>query len=218
MPSDEMVEHSAHMMKVINPERGTPPDLFAMPGLSHIVKIREYCDYLEQHLINVQLAWRTLEVVCQDMRFIYDDFYWATIRGMVMAHDLSKFSPEEFIAYQRKFFPAHLHVSDAPARTDKIEFANAWEHHKENNLHHWQSWPDATVSFPGEHECHCVCMVADWMAMGMHFGDTAQEYYEGHKDEIELPEWAVTFMYEIFERLERFKEKESDADDSYTIR
>ena len=44
-------------------------------------------------------------------------------------------------------------------------------------------------------------MVLDWMAMGYKFGDTAQEYYEKNKDKIALPNIAIPFMYETFERL-----------------
>ena len=44
-------------------------------------------------------------------------------------------------------------------------------------------------------------MVLDWMAMGYKFGDTAQEYYEKNKEKIELPDWAIEFIYEIFRRV-----------------
>lgn len=48
---------------------------------------------------------------------------------------------------------------------------------------------------------HCVHMILDWMAMGMKFGDTAQQYYESNKSRIHLPEYAEEFMYEIFSRI-----------------
>ena len=41
--------------------------------------------------------------------------------------------------------------------------------------------------------------IVDWMAMGYEFGDTAKEYYEKMKDEINFPDWAIKLMYEIFD-------------------
>jgi hypothetical protein len=46
-------------------------------------------------------------------------------------------------------------------------------------------------------------MVIDWMAMGYKFGDTAQQYYEKNKEKIKLPGYAVKFMYEIFNRINK---------------
>jgi hypothetical protein len=58
------------------------------------------------------------------------------------------------------------------------------------------------MSMPIEWAVHCTHMVIDWMAMGYKFGDTAQQYYEANKDKIELPDYAVDFIYEIFKRLD----------------
>ena len=41
--------------------------------------------------------------------------------------------------------------------------------------------------------------VVDWVAMGIKFNDTAKSYYEKNKHEIELPDWAIELMYEIFD-------------------
>lgn len=165
-----------------------------MEGLKHTAKIREYCDYIDEHLINVSRAWEILQDACKDMNVIYDDHLFFTINSMIESHDLSKMSPEEFVQYQRNFYPF--------GEKDKSGFDAAWEHHKAENPHHWENWTKKeTVRFPNELACHCVCMVCDWMAMGMKFNDTAQEYYEKNKDKIDLPDWAVTFLYEIFERI-----------------
>jgi len=182
-------------------------------GLFQLAKIREYCDYVEEHLKNVEEAWMILREKCQKMRFVYDDYVYWSIDYMVKEHDMSKLSPEEFIQYQRNFFPvkerdpkAVFTPTDIQKKIDENAamegFKTAWEHHKENNLHHWQSWTAENPFYnPYEAECHCVCMVIDWMAMGLKFGDTAEEYYESHKDEIKLPEWAVKFIGEIFTAL-----------------
>ena len=76
-----------------------------MIGIQHINKIREYCDYVEEHLLNVEKSWDILQVACKDMNIIYDDYLFWNIDAMVRAHDVSKMSSEEFIPYQRNFFP-----------------------------------------------------------------------------------------------------------------
>lgn len=171
-------------------------DISNHEGLSRIAKIREQCDYLEEHFKNIAWAWKVLQEKCKDMQFIWDDYLWATIDGMVKEHDLSKFSKEEFIPYCNRFFPVHAGDKDDPVV--KAEFNTAWKHHKEHNPHHWQNWASKKYYNPHEAECHCVCMVVDWMAMGKKVGDTAPEYYERNKDKINLPEWAVKFIMEIF--------------------
>ena len=177
----------------IDPERcaAAVHDSGRMEGIRYIEKIREYCCYIERHLRNVEASWVTLQRKCKDMRFIYDDYVFVSIDEEVKAHDLSKFSVEEFIPYQRKFYPVG----------EPEELGLAWVHHQECNPHHWQHWTAKEYGNPYAAEVHCVCMVIDWMAMGLEFGDTAEEYYEREKEKIDLPDWAVTFIGEIFERL-----------------
>ncbi len=164
-----------------------------MEGLKHVEKIREYCDYIEKHLLNVGKAWGMVQEACKDMNVISDDWLWGIIDTMIKQHDVSKMSPEEFIQYQQNFFPV--------GEKDSSRFADAWKHHLEHNPHHWENWTNRKETFPNEMACHCVCMVCDWIAMGIQFGDTAEEYYQNNMDDIVLPQWAVEFVREIFDRL-----------------
>ena len=174
-----------------------------MDGLKHTAKIREYCDYIDEHLNNVFKAWGIVQDACNDMNVIYDDHLFWVIDQMIKEHDISKMSHAEFIPYQRNFYP----VEDK----DGSDFPEAWEHHKDQNPHHWENWTKIQTGVPNELACHCVCMVCDWMARGMKFGDTAEKYYEDHKDTIDLPEWAVKFTREIFERLRAVEEPATSA-------
>lgn len=164
-----------------------------MNGLDYIRRIREYCDYLERHLLYVQKSWAVFQVACKNMNVIYDDFLFHTINYMIIEHDLSKMSPEEFIQYQREFFPV--------SSKDASGFQAACVHHYEHNPHHWQTWTKLTERFPDELSCHCVCMVVDWMAVGMQTGDTAENYYLKNRERILIPPWADRFVEEIFECL-----------------
>lgn len=164
-----------------------------MRGFKYIEAIRAYCDYIERHLRNVESSWKLLQERCKDMRFVYDDYVWGSIDAEVKEHDLSKFSPEEFIQYQRCFFPVE--------GSEKEPLGAAWEHHQAHNAHHWQHWAPKDYYNPYEAEIHCVHMVLDWMAMGLEFGNTAESYYEANAEKIALPEWAVRYIREIFARL-----------------
>lgn len=176
-----------------------------MTGLEHIHKIRMYCDYVEEHLLNVERSWRIFQIACAGLSVVYDDYKYWSIDAMVRAHDISKMSVEEFIPYQRNFYP-----TDGQEK-DPAEFAAAWEHHKSHNPHHWENWTTLNPPSPYEQEFHCVCMVIDWMAMGLKFGDTAEEYYERHKDEIKLPEWAVEFIMVVFKLLKAHAEHQQSV-------
>jgi len=167
-----------------------------METLCLIKKTREYLDYIEIHIRNVIRAWVELQDKCKDMRFIHDDYVFHSIDSEVTLHDKSKLSEAEFVQYRKAFYP----LADEP----KYDMTSAWEHHKKNNLHHWESWTK-NISLWGNNpykwEIHCVHMVIDWMAMGYKFGDTAQEFYEKNKGKIILPSYAVDFIYQIFKRL-----------------
>ena len=168
-----------------------------MVGLKHIAKIREYCDYVEEHLDNVSTSWDIIQDKCKDMNIIYDDFLFFNIDQHIKNHDISKLSHAEFIPYVEKFFP----MDDKNADSNEL-FTEAWENHQDYNQHHWQNWTNVADHFPNEWACHCTCMVVDWMAMAIKFNDTAQGYYENNKDSIDIPEKAVKFIYEIFEKLD----------------
>lgn len=165
--------------------------------LAKIQKTREYLDYVERHIKNVQKAWQLIQDKCprsSDFYFHGDDVEWHLINDDVVNHDASKLSASEFTQYRQWFFPAE------GEEKDRSLFKQAWEHHKENNRHHWQTWT-AKHSNDQYASAYVTMMVIDWVAMGFEFGDTAKEYYEKNKDEIKLPEWAIKYMYRIFNAI-----------------
>lgn len=159
-----------------------------------IAKFREYLDYIEEHFDNVQKAWALINEKCQNkgFRFISDDFVWNQIYSEVKTHDLSKLSEEEFTQYRQFFFPC-----DGEEKNKEL-FKRAWEHHKKENDHHWQTWTEKHKENPYA-DAYLVMNIVDWVAMGMKFQSTAREYYEKNENDIAIPDWAVKLMYEIFD-------------------
>ena len=182
-----------------------------MEGRKHLAAIRTYCDYIDRHLSNVEKSWSTLQEACKGMRFIYDDYVWGSIDEEVKRHDLSKFSAQEFIQYQQCFVPVE--------GAEKRKLGDAWEHHKSENDHHWQTWASREYGNPYAKEVHCVHMVIDWMAMGLEFGNTAESYYRDNESSIEIPDWAREFLGEIFDCLSEHNStllgKEGENEDPY---
>ena len=164
-------------------------------SLDQINQTRKYLDYIEEHILNVQKAWKEIQTKCKDMNIVYDDFYYNWIGDEVFNHDLSKLSEHEFVQYRKAFYSTE--------KEKKYDASVAWEHHKANNVHHWENWTNSSMHIPNEWSVHCTHMVIDWMAMGYKYGDTARQYYEQNKEEIKLPDYAVDFIYEIFRRIEK---------------
>ncbi len=167
-----------------------------MKTLEVIKRTREYLDYLEEHIINVSIAWEIVKDKCKDMRVIWDDYYFQLLNIEVQYHDLSKMSEQEFVQYRKSFYPVFSYSL-------KYDISEAWDHHKKNNTHHWENWTTKKFYNPNIWEVHCTHMVIDWLAMSLKFGDSPREYYEKNKDKINLPQYAKDFVYEIFKRLEQ---------------
>ena len=159
--------------------------------------IRKYCDYVEDHIDNVNKAWKLVQDKCQDLDFMKDQDMVTILHSAIKKHDFTKLSQAEFLPYVMRFYPSEV-LKEANSRDCSL-FELAWEHHKLFNFHHWQTW----TKFKNikTQKLNCIHMVIDWVAMGFKFNDTAREYYEKNKNEIELPDWAEKLCYEIFDKV-----------------
>jgi len=184
-----------------------------MHGIEKIKMIRQYCDYLERHLNDVKRAWEIIQKACTHEKFISDDYDFWTTHYMIEHHDMSKFSKDEFVQYAEWFFGKYGKNYDfwddgsAGVETNEVnrnQMDSAWKHHTDNNAHHWQHW---TKLPDGDNQClHIICMIADWMAMSMELGDSAEDYYKNNKHEMNLPEWADSYIMRIFSEIKEVAE------------
>ena len=163
-----------------------------MNTLGIIKKTRDYLDYVEEHVKNVQEAWRIIQVHCKDLSFITNEQVRSIIDEEVQNHDLSKLSSKEFVQYRNNFYPCDDEVKNTK------DFDKAWEHHKHNNHHHWEMWSTKAYNSQYARYINIVHNVCDWVAMGIKFGDSAISYYENNKQEIIIDKKHEDFMYEIF--------------------
>jgi hypothetical protein len=180
---------------------------------------KEYLDYVIEHVENVQKAWDILKNALKHENVIYDDYIYWTIDGMIKEHDMSKLSSEEFTQYADYFYSPYGSKKDSFNHTEEwkekehlriiTDFEKSWKHHLENNDHHWENW--SKKDGPNYIVCCIVCMVADWMAMGMKFGDTAEEYYRNNYKKIDIPDWSRDYLEEIFKSLRNYESKKKTS-------
>lgn len=112
--------------------------------------------------------------------------YW---RGIV--HDMSKFSPCEFLESAR-----YYQGDSSPINVCKMEngYSNAWLHHKGRNRHHYEYWQDnfdkggIPLKMPFKDALEMVC---DYIAAGQAYRGEAftyeDEYYVWWKNKISRP-------------------------------
>jgi len=138
-----------------------------MKGQDYIDSTRKYLDYLEEHLVNVAVAFSELSEACDGKEYwVGDDCTWHTLHHEVTNHDLSKLSKNEFTQYRDNFFP----VCDKDKKNSG--FVDAWENHKQENHHHHETATNYN---------DLVHMVVDWVAMSYKFKDNPRKFYEETK-------------------------------------
>jgi hypothetical protein len=162
--------------------------------LKHIEATKRYLEYLDEHIRNVNKAYENVSYNCRDMRVIYNKDTHDELREQVLTHDLSKLSRHEFTQYREAFFPVG----------DKVRLQDsAWEHHLDNNAHHWQSIMRNTKPMK-QQEVNLMHMVIDWTAKSYKFGGSAESYFkkEEKANKIILTDKYKYYLYEIFNRMD----------------
>lgn len=165
---------------------------------------KNYTDYVQNHIKNVQKAWN------DEVSNINDEFIQAhkdELTEQIKHHDESKWDTDEFDAYRANYNP----TDDQEKIDNEANFQAAWYHHFQNNPHHWQHWIDDKGELVPLEDIDTVKksyieMICDWQAMGYVFGDTAKQYYDQNKDTIkiypELQEW----LEDLLNQLEDMKQ------------
>ena len=135
--------------------------------------------YLHEHIDNVRKAyeWLVDNIPEVEKRLLAES-------EMVdcAAHDLSKFSKEEYDAYDKYFYGGNRSFSVVN------NFNYAWLSHIHNNPHHWQYWvlqyddePEEALEMPYNYVIEMIC---DWWSFSWKNKDPYSifDWYEKHKD------------------------------------
>jgi len=144
----------------------------------------QYDTYLHNHISNVEKAFEWLN---DKLGYIFKEEA-NDIRDLIIKHDQSKFSPEEYDAYDAYFYGQDRSYAMV------TKFNTAWLHHIHNNPHHWQYW----VLFQDEGTIICIDMplkyiiemICDWWSFSWNDGNLFEifSWYEDNKNNMELSE------------------------------
>lgn len=170
----------------------------------------EYCNYLEQHIDNIRNAYGWLkEYLPEVIDGITGEEEWDILK----IHDESKYTPEEYDAYDEYFY--------GKTKPPKVEeaFKYAWLHHIHQNEHHWQHWvlindePNEGIVALDMPYYRIVEMICDWWSFSWSNGDLSEifDWYEQHKDNMKLSYNTRMSVEEILGRIsEKLDEMEGD--------
>lgn len=180
----------------------------------------QYDQYIERHRSKVLEAFRFIqtnlpELVAEEK---FSDDQPLTIRvasfeGLIKNHDMSKYSLEEYNAYDAYFYGNNKSYQVVE------EFNKAWIYHIHNNKHHWQYWvlvrdepngDDKCVEMPYEYVIEMIC---DWWSFswsGLNLYEIF-DWYTEHEERIELhPNTRKLVTYILGELKKKLDEQRSD--------
>jgi len=168
-----------------------------------------YDNYLDSHrrCVSLGINWIFSRFTEDEIQNLFPKIRFSEVLINVRAHDASKYSDDEYNAYDDYFY--------AEKKTDEIKknFDYAWLHHLHNNPHHWQYWvlkEDDGSKFEFKAldipDIYIVEMLADWWSFSWkeyllkHDRNDLYEifnWYNGHKD-------AMIMSDKTVEKVEKF--------------
>lgn len=164
----------------------------------HIQEER-YMKYIMKHRIRMADAYKEM-TSCPEVLALGNEVL-IMLKQRVVYHDLTKFKIEEFDAYRKHFFP----INKKEKENNLENFSKAWQHHYDNNPHHWQHRRHNT-DFDKKDLVQVVNVlenVCDWLAVGYLYKNRPYQYYEKHKDVIELCPAEKEFFEHILYSLDK---------------
>lgn len=94
-----------------------------------------YDEYLKKHRAGVASAKDfMLANFSEELNSILPELNTEVLNMLITHHDLTKYSPDEYGAYDRYFY------RNDDSEDIQKEFDQAWLHHIRCNPHHWQHW------------------------------------------------------------------------------
>lgn len=144
-----------------------------------------------------------LKTVCRHRRQVRKNCFKVGLIRQGLTHDLSKFSPSEFIPGARYW---QGNRSPQARERELFGYSPAWLHHKGRNKHHFEYWTDVDknggvipVDMPPKYFAEMICdrVGASKVYKGKDYTDASPlEYYNGRKDSVFMhPETAKRLEY-----------------------
>lgn len=173
----------------------------------------QYDMYIQEHKANVASAFRWIEKNLPDI--LKPELGGVYEYNICYEHDESKYSIEEYKAYDDYFYGDKSH--------EVVEkFNRAWLHHIHANPHHWQHWilfeDDPTsgekykaLDMPDPYILEMIC---DWWSFSFRAGDLHEifRWYDERKDRIVFSKATRKRVEYILDRIrEKLDEQEGNV-------
>ena len=175
-----------------------------------------YDEYIREHRENVLKAFRWLEKNLPEVlpSKAAGDEYSICEHNCIFGHDQSKFSEEEYVAYDKYFYGGNKSYEVVN------NFNYAWLHHIHANPHHWQHWilvnddPDNGEIILDMPDVYIIEMICDWMSFSIKKGDINElfKFYESRSEYMKLSDYTRMKIEDILDKI-RAKSSECDLND-----
>ena len=120
-------------------------------------------------------AFKHWRVVRRHRRYVRKYCFKAGLYFQGLTHDLSKYSPIEFIESVKYFTGTHSPIDECKKYN---EYSKAWMHHKSHNKHHREYWTDnydkgtTCIKMPWKYALECFC---DYLGAGQAYNDGVED-------------------------------------------
>lgn len=151
-------------------------------------KQKEYLDYINNHISNVQKTFLKFFVPLLEKEniselFSDEEFKEAMnrLQTSIPEHDASKFSDDEFDGYREKYYPTSNELADPEFQQKVAEKAEeAWISHYKHNWHHPAYWINDDGEIQDMSLDAIIEMVCDWASFSISKGDMSEciKWYE----------------------------------------
>lgn len=161
-----------------------------------------YDDYLVRHKSNVKKGYEWIQENLPELLAGSFDYEWQ----IMFSHDDSKYSPDEYEAYDKYFYGGNKSYSVVQ------NFRKAWLLHIHRNPHHWQHWVLINDD-PKEGEIilempynYIIEMICDWWAFSWSKGNLT-EIFDWYAEHAEYMKLALDTRKEVENILNKIQDK-----------
>lgn len=162
--------------------------------------------------LNIYYHFKT---ITEHRHMVIRHCFMAGIPIQGLFHDLSKYSPREFI-YGVLYYTGTC--SPNVGERDDIGYSNAWMHHQGRNRHHFEYWNDYNSEFKRKMpvkmplryvvEMFCDRVAASKIYLGDDYSDQAPFYYfEKNRDTYDMHPETLEFLGSLLHMLKEKGEK-----------
>ncbi len=161
-------------------------------------------------------AWKHFVTITRHRHLVRQGCFRVGLYWQGLTHDLSKYSPTEFLVGARYF-----QGSRSPNNAEREEkgYSEAWIHHKGRNRHHWEYWTDLDLKtrtyepVPMPRKClaemimdrRAACMVYQGenytQASPLEYLENSREKHRMHPDTLRELTYILTMLRDEGERV-----------------